>query len=313
MILFTETEKFVIMKNMTELRKNLYDSRVAGVVYSAATVIVLALSLLFSVVLVALHISYGKEDVKPDWFLYCSYLIPQLAFLLTIVLFFVFTAATPRQLYRGTKPKYFLIAVLLQFGLFSLSGLNGIFLNWLHELTGYISFSAIPSTEGWRVIPVIFVIAVLPALFEESIFRGILLNPMKNFSTAAAVLLSGALFALYHQSPAQTVYQFCCGCAFALVAIRADSVLPTMLSHFLNNAVIIILSACGINNFSGTGGIIFYVVSAIALVAVLGYLLFFDKKSNTKKTESLKPFLLTASVGMAVCTVLWIANLLSGS
>ena len=47
-------------------------------------------------------------------------------------------------------------------------------------------------------------------LLEELFFRGILLRGMKKFGTVAAVFYGAALFSLYHQSPAQTAYQFIC-------------------------------------------------------------------------------------------------------
>jgi hypothetical protein len=177
---------------------------------------------------------------------------------------------------------------------------------------GYESSISLPDLSGGGIVWAILIIAVLPAIFEESIFRGLMLPPMQKFSTPVAVLLSGALFALYHQSPQQTIYQFICGCAFALVAIRARSVLPTMLSHFLNNAVILLLYYCGVDDFSGIGGIVFYILSGISLVVATSLLLITGKDTNTKKTEEIKPFLRYASVGIAICAVLWVANLLVG-
>ncbi len=280
--------------------------------YSVTVVLMIIISLIFSTVLNGMGFSFGAGEQKPDWYLYWAYILPQLAFVLAIGLFFLCTEAKPKEVYKGAKWQYFLLAVLLQFGLFSLSGLNGLFLEFLKNTFGYEQFSQIPSTQGWNILPVILVIAVLPAVFEESIFRGLLLNPLKKLSTPVAVLLSGALFALYHQNPAQTIYQFCCGCAFALIAIRANSVLPTMLSHFLNNAFIIVCEAFGIQEFSGMGGVFFYIISAVALITTLGYLLFFDKNGNEKKSENATPFFATAAVGIAVCVVTWLANLVEG-
>jgi membrane protease YdiL (CAAX protease family) len=297
---------------MKKLRNNLYDTKSVGVLYSAAIVLLVLLSFLFSLVILIGRITVQTEPSYPDWYIYCSYLLPQIAFGGAVVLFFACTTAEPKEVYRPAKWQYYLLAVLLQFGLFSLSWVNDQFVDVLNKLMGYEGEMTIPDLTGGGIVWAILVIAVLPAIFEESIFRGLLLPPMQKFSTPVAVLLSGALFALYHQSPQQTVYQFICGCAFALVAIRARSVLPTMLSHFLNNAVILILCACGIDEFSGVGGIIFYVFSAVALVVATALLLFTGKDTNTKKTAEVKPFLRYASVGIAICAVLWVANLLGG-
>jgi membrane protease YdiL (CAAX protease family) len=295
---------------MKKLRNNLYDTKSVGVLYSAAMVLLVLLSFLFSVVL--LLFDFQPTTSYPDWYIYCSYLLPQIAFAAAVVLFFACTTAEPKEVYRPAKWQYFLLAVLFQFGLFSLSWVNDQFSGALNQLVGYESSISLPDLSGGGIVWAILIIAVLPAIFEESIFRGLMLPPMQKFSTPVAVLLSGALFALYHQSPQQTIYQFICGCAFALVAIRARSVLPTMLSHFLNNAVILLLYYCGVDDFSGIGGIVFYILSGISLVVATSLLLITGKDTNTKKTEEIKPFLRYASVGIAICAVLWVANLLVG-
>lgn len=298
---------------MVKIGKSLYDQQSAGFLYSATATGILLLSLLFYAVLSATGVSLSENLSYADWYLYCAYLLPQAAIALAVALFFVFVDVKPKTVYRGTKARYFLLAVLLQFGLFSLSWANGWFLSVLEDAFGYTSSSSgLPSLEGWNILPVLLVVALLPAVLEESLFRGLMLLPMKKFSTPLAVVLSGALFALYHQSPAQTIYQFCCGCVFALIAIRAGSVFPTMLSHFLNNAFIIVLTACGIDDFTGAGGVAFYILSAVSLTACLGYMLFIDQNGNEKKSVSCRPFLLAAAAGIVVCGLLWLSNLFAG-
>ena len=299
---------------MVKVGKTLYDQRSAGVLYSAAAAGMLFLSLIFSLVITAAGLMPDKDAPAPEWYLYCGYLVAPLAIGAVLALFFGFVDVRPRTVYRGTKPVYFLLAVLLQFGLFSISWVNGAVLSFLESAFGYVSPSSeLPSLEGWNILPVLLVVALLPAVAEESLFRGAMLLSMKKFSLPVAVLLSGALFALYHQTPAQTVYQFCCGCVFALLAARSGSVFPTMLSHFLNNAVIIVLEACGMEDFSAVGGIVFYVLSSVSLAACLAYLVFIDKNGNEKKSESVSPFMFGAAAGIVVCALMWVSDFLLGT
>ena len=165
-------------------------------------------------------------------------------------------------------------------------------------------------------IGVLFTIAVLPAIFEEVLFRGLLLKGMKSFGAVGAVLINGAMFALYHQNPAQTMYQFCCGAAFAFVALRAGSILPTVVSHFLNNALIIILTKYGVADFQGGVLVAVLIVSILSLIASLVWLFFFDKgknvtESKAEKTER-KHFFGYASVGIIMYALTWILVLLTG-
>ena len=130
------------------------------------------------------------------------------------------------------------------------------------------------------------------------------------------MLVCGALFSLFHQNPAQTAYQFCCGVAFALVAIRAGSILPTIVSHFLNNALIILLMKFNAADIQGATLVVMLSVSILCLIASLVWLIFFDKgqdsaQEKTDKTE-IKHFLSYASVGIAMYALTWIIVLFEG-
>ena len=113
-------------------------------------------------------------------------------------------------------------------------------------------------------------------------------------------------------------YQFVCGVAFALVAIRSGSILPTVISHFFNNALIITMEKFGWS--LDAIYLPFLIVSILCLISSVVYLVFFDKKGQEfegvfpEKTEikKSKEFFLFASVGIAVCALTWISNLLSG-
>lgn len=284
----------------------------SGAVYSAAAVLPVLFSFVFLIFILATGLATG-DYAESDWFLYSSFLLPQAAF---AVIAFVFLRADTTGLESvARKPhwKYFIIAIILQIGLLSLSELNV----WFIELLGGIGYEEneikIPSMDGLGFFGVLVVIAVLPAVLEELVFRGILLKGLKNCGETFAVLLCGALFALYHQKPEQTIYQFCCGAAFALVAIRSGSIFPTVASHFFNNAWILVMT-----KFSWSLEPIylpFLICSGICLVGSLGYLLVFDKKQKIEqadKKKSIKDFLIYAGIGIFVCLFSWVSALFKG-
>ena len=254
--------------------------------------------------------------------MYFSYFIPQAAFAVTAFTYFSRTETSVKAVAKKPRAIYFCIAITLQLGLLSLSSVNGLFLKWL-ERFGYTPASpAVPSMSGAKIIPALLFIAVLPACLEELFFRGIVFHGMKKFGNVAAVLASAGLFALYHQSPAQTIYQFICGACFALIALRSGSILPTVVSHFVNNALILILEACGVSGFSIETMIILGVLFAIWAI----YLIFFDKnidgavpekREEMQTAETAKPkadakgFVLCALTGIVLCAMNWIAALLA--
>lgn len=286
--------------------EELTEAQASGLSFTFGLVFYLVLSLVFVIFFGSLQ---GKEI-----YLYGQYLVSPLAIVFVTVAYFFITGKNFKTVAKkqNCHVKYYLLAILLQMGLFSLSELNGYFLAWLEKFGYQPPSIELPSMDGFGLVGVLIAVALLPAVFEEIFFRGILFDGCKVFGNAGAVLLCGALFALYHQNPAQTIYQFCCGAAFALIALRAGSILPTVLSHFLNNAVILILKKFGINSFPLPVAITVLCVSIICLLASLVYLIFFDKKEAEKKTGTKKQFLLGALGGIIICGITWISALFVG-
>lgn len=288
-------------------------SKSSGLIYLFATVLPSVLAFFVMIILAMLGVLQEGYE-KTDWYVYMMYVLSPVSFAALVVLYGKMTKQTLPLLVKkqACSWKYYLVALLLQFGLFSLSQLNGWFITWLQNFGYEPTGVPIPSVDGWGVLGVLFVIALLPAIFEEAIFRGILLNGLKSFGKVGAVLLCGGLFSLYHQNPEQTIYQFCCGAAYALVAMKAGSILPTMLAHFINNALIILMYKWGVPAISETGSVALMIASVLCLIGTLTYLIVFDKKESAPipdaKTDR-KEFLRGAALGIFVCLAGWVAGL----
>ena len=86
-------------------------------------------------------------------------------------------------------------------------------------------------------------IAVIPAICEEVMFRGVVLGALATrFVPLAAVVLSALLFSFYHLSVIQLLPTFTLGLVLGAMALRGGSVFPAMLAHFLNNALAVVVS-----------------------------------------------------------------------
>lgn len=97
--------------------------------------------------------------------------------------------------------------------------------------------------EETGVVQTIVGIAVLPALAEEVVFRGVLLRGLAaQKRLPVAIVMSSAVFGIYHVLPAQVVATFLLGCVLGLLTLRARSIVPAVVAHFLNNAIAIIVS-----------------------------------------------------------------------
>ena len=288
----------------------------AGLAFSLSSM--MGALMLFVIMLVLAIFGLMKEGYQnTQWYLYLCYILPPVASALIAWYYLRYTKTPVKE--AATKQKchytYFLLALTLQIGLLSLSELNTLFVGALEKL-GYVADNVVlPSMDGFGFVGVFFVVAIMAPIAEEILFRGVILDGLKSgFSTLICALVCGALFSLYHQNPVQTAYQFCCGFAYALLALRAGSVLPTILAHFLNNAFILILNKCGVTAFPISVFIPLMIVSGLCLVTTLVYLFFFDKKQaegndREERKKERKNFFVFASVGIAVCAITWITGL----
>lgn len=87
-----------------------------------------------------------------------------------------------------------------------------------------------------QVIMIITAVIMAP-IFEEIIFRGIMLKGMTNNGVEAwkAILISSVLFGLIHGNPWQFVGATLLGCVLGLVYYKTKSLLLPMLLHGFNN------------------------------------------------------------------------------
>jgi len=140
---------------------------------------------------------------------------------------------------RGARPRFFVAAVAIgctawyvNARLAELLPLPARQVHRLEELVDRPSFGG-----------ALAMFALAPAVCEELLFRGVLARALgRHRPLAVAAAISGAVFAAYHLSVVQALPTLTLGFVLALLAIRADSVLPAMVAHAINNAIVIALS-----------------------------------------------------------------------
>ena len=81
----------------------------------------------------------------------------------------------------------------------------------------------------------VFCSILLPAILEEIVFRGVILEEYRSYGSVWAVTLSSLLFAMLHLSWENLLYYFFMGVVFSVIAVAADSLVPTMAIHILVN------------------------------------------------------------------------------
>ncbi|MCH5298218.1 MAG: CPBP family intramembrane metalloprotease [Ruminococcus sp.] len=105
------------------------------------------------------------------------------------------------------------------------------------------SFVDIDSGDGFSVLLQIISVAVVPALVEEFMFRGIILHKLLPYGTTFAILVTTILFAMLHGNIVQIPFAFVGGLAMAFSVVKTNSLLPSIISHFFINLLSVYLDA----------------------------------------------------------------------
>ena len=88
-----------------------------------------------------------------------------------------------------------------------------------------------------ELLVVILVIALIPALAEEFLFRGMVQRCFeKGFGSMRGVILTGVIFAAYHLNPFSFIPLVVLGIYLGFLAMRANSIWASAAAHFYNNA-----------------------------------------------------------------------------
>lgn len=93
-------------------------------------------------------------------------------------------------------------------------------------------------------------VSIFAPIFEEWLCRGEVLRGLlnhknsegKTMSPAIAIAISALFFAIIHANPWQAIPAFFLGCAFGYVYYKTGSLWLTMLMHFTNNTLALVLS-----------------------------------------------------------------------
>ncbi len=138
------------------------------------------------------------------------------------------------------------------------------------------------SPEWYFVIDFIL-IAVMPAIFEEFLHRGLLLNNLKQIGYKKALIISSVFFGLMHLNIEQFFYATILGYIMGIVCLCSKSVWTAVIVHFLNNGIGTYLTYAG--NYNWFGGnfyeifsnLIFhdnFLIAILLIMVVLTLLLF---------------------------------------
>lgn len=135
----------------------------------------------------------------------------------------------------GTVFKVILITYLLMPMMMFINGVSSMFV----ENNVVTALEKIAEQPLWlKVVNM----AVIPAVVEEFIFRGLIFHGLKRRNPFWAIIISAFLFGLMHMNINQFLYAFAMGVFFAMITYATGSMWPSMVMHFIYNAQSVVLS-----------------------------------------------------------------------
>lgn len=144
-----------------------------------------------------------------------------------------------KQIFSLTAPKLSVIpaSILLYIGTYLssmvVSMILGVFMKEsMQNVEG--TFNALME---YPFVIVLFVLAFMPAVGEELLFRGVVFGSLNSrYKAVVSILVSAAIFGAFHMSMIKFLSTGMLGACFAYIVYKGGSIYVTMLLHFVNNA-----------------------------------------------------------------------------
>lgn len=159
---------------------------------------------------------------------------------------------TPGLRIRLFKPSHILFlfqaTVLLLCGTVLISMLMYKFAPHAFELSAVTEYAAFAMNKRFfDGVYLVVAFAVLPAITEEFVFRGIVIGEYQKNGVVLASVISSAMFAMAHFSLVRFPVYFFSGIVLAIVTYTTRSVVASMLVHTINNAFVLLCEQYIIN------------------------------------------------------------------
>ncbi len=139
------------------------------------------------------------------------------------------------------------------------------------------------ATNPLEIILCIVLSAIVPAFAEEFAFRGIFMGTLRKFGDSFAIITSAIVFGAMHRNISQIPFAFLLGLVFAYIDCKTNSIIPSIIIHFLNNCYAVtlnILQSTKIFNDRVYMIIYFALIAAFCILGLLSFFYLIKKDKN---------------------------------
>ncbi len=297
--------------------RNIYNLKDSGNVFLFALILPILVSLVFSMIANVIAGARGIEaSVITDnmWFMTAYSIVSILCYAGIYLVYNKIQKIDFKAINLKFNLKLHTYLIMIVVGVISLFGIQ-YFISIIDDLLislGYNMASTSINPTSWGTFFLsVFVLAILPAIGEELIFRGIILNGLRTrFNDIASIFISAILFALMHQNLQQLIYPFLLGSIMAWAVVRSGSLISSVIIHFTNNFLVVLLTF--IQNMTGWSVALprewwFYLIAIVLLLLTILSIFLLDRyyfkhksKDKIEKENGKIPIVFYVSIGISV-------------
>ena len=149
-------------------------------------------------------------------------------------------------------------------------------------------------------------VVILAPIFEELIFRGMILNTLTKYNKMFAIIVTSLLFGLLHLNITQAIPAFFMSLVLCYMYVQTDSILVTILAHAGNN--LLALMAVYSDNFVLITVVImvFVIYGLITIILKSKEVNAFIKEEKTNENWYARFFKQIPNLLYLIFTILWI-------
>ncbi|MDR0916521.1 MAG: CPBP family intramembrane metalloprotease [Oscillospiraceae bacterium] len=178
----------------------------------------------------------------------------------------------PREIYLPRRPraKHFFGSVFMFFGAWLIMMSVTVVQTLLFpQESASVSQGVNDMVTSRGLLPAILVICVAPAICEEVVFRGTILNALQPIRHDwVRITIVAALFGLMHGDPVRMLPTAILGGTFAYIVLRTGNILYPMLWHFANNLFSTLMAFWALNVLSNADADMYETVSIVDYTAI---------------------------------------------
>ncbi|MBR2704508.1 MAG: CPBP family intramembrane metalloprotease [Clostridia bacterium] len=248
--------------------------------------IVLSSQVVFT--LIELLLKYlNIEETETLTYIFNAFSLYVVSFLLVKLLLRKVENVEPKPKVKLTFKKFmWYLFIAYGLGIFCATFTNEIITMFSDLMNNEISDRVEEIMSNSTPIPLILFVAIIGPIFEELMFRGLLLKKLRVYGDKTAIIYTGIAFGLFHTNLSQILFATIIGMVFAYVVCKTNNIKYSILIHMIINLMGSIATLVAVHGTDVMQIILSVIVIFITVAAIITVPIKASKKDIEISNES---------------------------